>query len=242
MVQFQTSSYRPFVSSPAMSMPMCMRSRVPAVSHHTYIAQCDIFYFMTDTTQSFSFWDTVRQDAERIGYKVDPHAPFISRLLQVRRAMKNKFSFACVFWLRVNQLFVRNKSWRGQHRLRMWRQYRFANDISPYADIGPGLFLPHPVDVTIGGGISIGKNATIYNGVTIVGIGVEHLPRLGDNVTVYTGAKIIKPVQIGDNSVIGALSLCNKDVPPNSTMYGIPPNVTIKPNDSLPTEINPSVR
>lgn len=196
---------------------------------------------MTVPVESYSFWDTLSADAARVGHKVDPHAPLIPRLLQVRRAMKNKFSFACVFWLRVNQLFVRHKSWRGQHRLRMWRQYRFANDISPYASIGPGLFLPHPVDVTIGASATIGKNATIYNGVTIVGIEIPHLPRLGDNVTVYTGAKIIKSVEIGDNSVIGALTLCNRDVPPHSIMYGIPPNVTIKPNNNLLTETDPSI-
>ena len=191
---------------------------------------------MTDRAQPPSFWDTVRQDAHRVGFKVDPHAPLISRLLQVRRVIRHKPGFACVFWLRVNQLFVRNKNWPGQYRIRMWRMYRFANDISPYATIGPGLFLPHPTDVTIGASATIGENATIYNGVTIVGIEIPHLPRLGDNVTVYTGAKIIKSVEIGDNSVIGALSLCNKNVPPNSTMYGIPPHVTIKPNNGPPTE------
>ena len=197
---------------------------------------------MTDPTQPTSFWDTVQQDARRVGFVVDPRAPLFRRLLQARRAMKHKPGFACVFWLRVNQLFVHNKSWPGQYRLRMWRMYRFANDISPYAEIGPGLFLPHPVDVTIGASATIGKNATIYNGVTIVGIEIPHLPRLGDNVTVYTGAKIIKSVEIGDNSVIGALTLCNKDVPPNSIMYGIPPNVTIRPNDGPSTETEPPIR
>lgn len=197
---------------------------------------------MTEETLSFSFWDTVQQDARRVGFVVDPRAPLISRLLQLRRALRHKPGFACVFWLRVNQLFVRNKNWRGQYRIRMWRSYRFANDISPYAEIGPGLFLPHPTDVTIGASAAIGKNATIYNGVTIVGIGGAGLPRLGDHVTVYTGAKIIKDVTIGDNSVVGALTLCNKDVPADSIMYGIPPNVTIRPNDQEPTETEPPIR
>lgn len=120
--------------------------------------------------------------------------------------------------------------------------YRFANDISPYAEIGPGLFLPHPTDVTIGASASIGKNVTIYNGVTIVGIETPHMPRLGDHVTVYSGAKIIKAVHIGDNAVIGALTLCNKDVPPNNVMYGIPPNVTIKPYEGPITETEPPIR
>ena len=180
--------------------------------------------------QSNSFWDTVSQDAARVGFTFDLHSSLLSRLLQARRAIRLKPGFACVFWLRVNQLFIR-KGWRGQLRLRMWRQYRFANDISPYADIGPGLALPHPVDVTIGASVKIGKGATILNGVSIIGVDDAGLPRLGNNVTVYTGAKVIKPVQIGDNAIIGALTLCNRDVPPNSIMYGIPPNVTIRPKD-----------
>ncbi len=191
---------------------------------------------MADASPSFSFWDTVSQDAARVGFTVDPRVPLLSRLLQTHKAMRHKPGFACVFWLRVNQLFVRNKSWPGQYRLRMWRMYRFANDISPYADIGPGLFLPHPVDITIGGGVRIGGGATIYNGVTIVGISIQGLPWLGDNVTIYTGAKVIKGVRIGDNAVIGALTLCSKDVPADHVMYGIPPNVTIKPYDKLQAE------
>ena len=183
---------------------------------------------MTNGTQQFSFWDTVCQDATVAGFAIDPNAPLISRILQTRRAMRHRPGFACVFWLRVNHLFVR-KGWRGQFRIRMWRQYRFANDISPYADIGPGLLLPHFIDVTVGASAKIGKNVTLLNGVTVAGTETPHLPELGDNITIYTGAKVIKPIRIGDNCIIGALSLCNKDIPSNSIMYGIPPNVTIKP-------------
>ena len=143
--------------------------------------------------------------------------------------MKNKIGFACVFWLRVNQLFM-SRNWKGQSRLYLWRQYRFANDISPYADIGPGLWIPHPNDIMIGACAKIGKNVTIYNGVTLVGLKEHpHLPCLEDNVIVYTGAKIIRPITVGEGSVIGALALCTHDIPAQSVMYGIPPNVTVKP-------------
>ncbi|MFZ3043627.1 MAG: serine acetyltransferase [Minisyncoccia bacterium] len=178
-----------------------------------------------------SFWNTVCADAAVAGGTIHPEAPILSRLWQTRRLMRLRPGFACVFWLRVNQLWMR-KGWRGSFRLRIWRQYRFANDISLYADIGPGLLLPHPTDVTVGSAAKIGKNVTIYNGVTLGSKragGDADMPQLGDNVIVYTGAKLIGPVQVGDNSEIGALALCTKDVPSNSVMYGIPPNVTIKP-------------
>ncbi len=172
------------------------------------------------------FWDAVAQDVARFDIEFNLNSSTISRLLQARRVIRLKPGFACVFWLRVNQLFVR-KGWRGQLRLRMWRQYRFANDISPYADIGPGLLLLHPVDVTIGGNVKIGKNATIRNGVSIEGLKIKGLPCLGDNVTIGTGAKIIGPVRIGDNATIGVLTLCVKDVPPNSVLLSVPHNVTV---------------
>lgn len=186
---------------------------------------------MSTAIQPLSFWNTICQDAAAAGGVVDMNASLISRLWQVRKLMRFRPSFACVAWLRINQLFVR-RGWRGCFRIRIWRQYRFANSISEYADIGPGLFLPHPTDVTIGSTVKIGKNATIYNGVTL---GSKHfggdagMPHLGDNVIIYTGAKVIGAVLIGDGAEIGALSLCNKNVPPQNVMYGIPPNVTIRP-------------
>jgi serine O-acetyltransferase len=78
----------------------------------------------------------------------------------------------------------------------------------------------------------IGSNVTLYNGVTLgskrAGEAYE-MPTLGNNVTVYTGAKLFGGVRIGESVEIGALSLCTKDVPAHSVMYGIPPNVTVKP-------------
>jgi len=186
----------------------------------------DTLTIMTSGGHDYSFWDMVSEDAARVGCTINPHSPIISRLLQARRTINLKSGFACVFWLRVNQLWV-HKGWRGQLRIRMWRQYRFANDISPYADIGPGLLLPHPVDVTIGASVKIGRGATIRNGVSIEGGEKNGLPRLGDNVTVNTGAKIINSSQIGDNSVVGALTLCYEDVPPNSIVCSVPKNITI---------------
>lgn len=184
---------------------------------------------MNHQAPHYSFWETVSQDALQVNFKVDPRASFLTRLLQARRAMRTDIGFACVFWLRVNQLFTLKK-WPGKFRMHMWRQYRFGNCISPDATIGPGFRLGHISDIAIGGSATIGKRVTIYNGVTIVGISGTHLPKIGDDVTIFPGVKIIKPIMIGDNVIIGAMSLCNKDVPSNSIMYGIPPNVTVKPH------------
>jgi serine O-acetyltransferase len=178
-----------------------------------------------------SFWETVYADAAAAGHPINTQTSALKRLLQVRRVLRMRPGFASVFWLRVNQLAAR-KGWRGSFRLRIWRHYKFANDISEYAHIGPGLFLPHPIDVTIGSAVRIGNNAIIYNGVTLgskrVGDHSNAMPTLGDGVIVYTGAKLIGGITVGNNVEIGALALCVKDVPSNSVMYGIPPNVTVK--------------
>jgi len=177
-----------------------------------------------------SFWEVVAEDAKRAGGSIYPHSSFIARHWQAFKLRRFRPGFACVFWLRVNQRIARK---RFAVQLRNWRFYRFGNEISEFAHIGPGLLLPHPTDVTIGSASVIGSHATMYNGVTLGSKSIfetsVQMPTLGDNVVVYTGAKLIGGVHIGNNVEIGALSLCNKDVPANSVMYGIPPNVTIKP-------------
>lgn len=165
------------------------------------------------------FLSTIQKDALANG--LEP------TLKGIRQGLK-RINFSCVFWLRVNQLWIR-KGWRGARRLRQWRQYRFANDISPYAQIGAGFHLGHTVDITIGSSATIGENVTIYNGVTIVGMDGGRLPQIGDGVTIFTGAKIVKPVTIGDNCIIGALSLVRHDIPSNHIFYGLPPFTTLKP-------------
>lgn len=179
-------------------------------------------------TDTKSFWDDVCEDAAAAGTPIERKLSLISRLIRVWKLKRYRPSFACVFWLRVNQLWA-HKVWRGSTRLRVWRLYRFANNISEYAVIGPGLYLPQIAGVTICSQAIIGKRATISGGVSIgANKGKEGMPHLGDNVTVHTGAKIIGGIKIGSNSEIGALVLCYKDVPPDSTVFFIPQNVIMK--------------
>ena len=102
-------------------------------------------------------------------------------------------------------------------------------EIHPGATIGPGLFIDHGMGVVIGETSVIGKNVTLYQGVTLGGTGKEkgkRHPNIGDNVVVGTGAKILGNITIGDNSYIGANAVVLKDVPPNSTVVGVPGRVT----------------
>lgn len=98
-------------------------------------------------------------------------------------------------------------------------------EIHPGATIGEGLFIDHGTGVVIGETAELGNNVTLYQGVTLGGTGKEkgkRHPTVGNNVVVATGAKVLGSFKVGDNSKIGAGSVVLREVPPNSTVVGIP--------------------
>ena len=105
-------------------------------------------------------------------------------------------------------------------------------EIHPNAKIGRNLFIDHGMGVVIGETSEIGDNVTIYQNVTLGGISPsidterqrheKRHPTIGKNVVIGSGAQILGPIKIGDNSRIAANAVVVKDVPENSTMVGIP--------------------
>jgi serine O-acetyltransferase len=101
-------------------------------------------------------------------------------------------------------------------------------EIHPGAQIGPGLFIDHGMGVVIGETTVVGANCTLYQGVTLGGTSVKkekRHPTLGQNIVVGAGAKILGAIIIGDYSKIGAGSVVVTEVPPHSTVVGIPGRV-----------------
>lgn len=112
-------------------------------------------------------------------------------------------------------------------------------EIHPGARIGKGLFIDHGHGVVIGETAIIGDNVTIYQGVTLGGTGKEkgkRHPTVGDNVMISAGAKVIGSFTIGNNSRIGAGSVVLSEVPPNSTVVGVPGRVVKRDNIRVPYE------
>ncbi|MDE6674626.1 MAG: serine O-acetyltransferase [Acetatifactor sp.] len=112
-------------------------------------------------------------------------------------------------------------------------------EIHPGARIGKGFFIDHGNGVIIGETAVIGNNVTIYQGVTLGGTGKEHgkrHPTVEDNVMISAGAKVLGSFTIGANSKIGAGSVVLSEVPPGSTVVGVPGRVVKRNNQVLPRE------
>lgn len=104
-------------------------------------------------------------------------------------------------------------------------------EIHPGAIIGRGVFIDHGMGVVIGETAEVGDNVTIYQGATLGGTGKEHgkrHPTIRNNVVISAGAKVLGPFVVGENSKIGAGAVVLKEVPPNSTVVGVPGRVVEK--------------
>jgi serine O-acetyltransferase len=113
-------------------------------------------------------------------------------------------------------------------------------EIHPGAKIGRRFFIDHGMGVVIGETTEIGNDVTLYHQVTLGGTstkkGKRH-PTIGNNVVIGAGAKVLGPVKVGDNCKIGANSVVVKDVPPNSTVVGIPGKV-VRRDGIKPTKVD----
>ena len=129
---------------------------------------------------------------------------------------------------------------RGHYFWARWVSQRGVRktgiEIHPGARIGKGFFIDHGNGVIIGETTIIGDNVTLYQGVTLGGTGKERgkrHPTLGNNIMVGAGAKVLGSCTIGDNCKIGAGSVVLTDVPPDSTVVGVPGRVVRRYNMEL---------
>ncbi len=98
-------------------------------------------------------------------------------------------------------------------------------EIHPGASIGRRFFIDHGMGVVIGETAEIGDDVLMYQGVVLGGTSLEHKkrhPTLGNGVVVGSGATILGAIKIGDRSRIGAGSVVLQEVPPDTTVFGIP--------------------
>lgn len=116
-------------------------------------------------------------------------------------------------------------------------------EIHPGAKIGRRFFIDHGMGVVIGETCEIGDNVTVFQGVTLGGTGKEkgkRHPTIKDHALIATGAKVLGSITVGENSKIGAGSVVLKEVPPNSTVVGIPGKVVIQDGKKINRDLNHS--
>ena len=101
-------------------------------------------------------------------------------------------------------------------------------EIHPAAKIAAGVFIDHGHGVVIGETAEVGTGTVIYQGCTLGGTGKQtgkRHPTIGENCVISAGAKILGNITVGDGAKVGAGAVVLKDVPPNSTVVGVPARV-----------------
>ena len=133
-----------------------------------------------------------------------------------------------VMWHRLAHFFYKHNRKFIARWISQCTRFWTGIEIHPGATIGRGLFIDHGMGVVIGETAIIGDNCTIYQGVTLGGTGKEkgkRHPTLGNNVMVGSGAKVLGPFTVVDNSKIAAGAVVLSEVPPNSTCVGVPARI-----------------
>ena len=109
-----------------------------------------------------------------------------------------------------------------------WSRFWTGIEIHPGATIGRRLVIDHGMGIVIGETAEVGDDLLIYHGVTLGGTGKDQgkrHPTIGNNVLISTGAKVLGPFKVGDNSRIAANAVVLSEVPPDATAVGIPAQI-----------------
>ena len=112
-----------------------------------------------------------------------------------------------LIWHRVAHWFYLHRMFFIARLISQIARFFTLIEIHPGAQLGHGILIDHGYGVVIGETTVVGDNCTIYQGVTLGGVGTEkgkRHPTLGNNVTVGSGAKILGSFEVGDNCTIAA--------------------------------------
>ncbi|TCS94225.1 serine O-acetyltransferase EpsC [Hazenella coriacea] len=142
---------------------------------------------------------------------------------------------------RVAHFFYRKRWFLLARFISQINRFFTGIEIHPGAQIGSGCFIDHGMGVVIGETCEIGDYVTIYQGVTLGGTGKEkgkRHPTVEDHVMIASGAKVLGSIRVGRCSKIGAGSVVLKEVPPNSTVVGVPGRVVIQDGVRVQTDLD----
>ena len=176
-----------------------------------------------ELTLKFRWFARLRKDI-RVVFERDPAAKSILEVLFC-------YSGLHAIWIhRVSHALYLDGWIVAARFLSNFGRFLTGIEIHPGAKIGAGLFIDHGTGIVIGETAEIGRNVTLYQGVTLGGTGKEtgkRHPTIGNNVVIATGAKVLGSFKVGDHAKIGAGSVVLKEVPPYATVVGIPGRVVV---------------
>lgn len=153
-----------------------------------------------------------RDPAARSAFEVWLYYPGVKAVMSWRRAHW--------FWSHGLKFLARGISQSARRRTGI--------EIHPGATIGHRLVIDHGMGVVIGETAELGDDVLLYQGVTLGGTGKDQgkrHPTIGNNVLIGSGAKVLGPFRVGDNSRIAAGAVVLSEVPPNATAVGVPARI-----------------
>ncbi len=169
-------------------------------------------------------FDTIREDIYSV-FDRDPAARSALEIFFCYPGLHAVWFYRVAHWLWIRELYF-----LGRFTSHLGR-FLTGIEIHPGAQIGKKFFIDHGMGVVIGETAEIGENVTLYHGVTLGGVTwdkVKRHPTIEDNVVIGSGAKVLGPFTVGKGSKIGSNSVVVKEVPPNSSVVGIPGRVVMQ--------------
>lgn len=180
------------------------------------------------------FWQTMKSDIDAV-FERDP-------------AARSKFEVVLTYsglhavWAhRVAHALYKRKLFLIARIISQLSRFFTGIEIHPGARIGKGFFIDHGMGVVIGETCEIGNHVTLFQGVTLGGTGKEkgkRHPTVEDYVIIASGAKVLGSMRIGRCSKIGAGSVVLQEVPPNSTVVGVPGRVVRQDGERVPADLD----
>ena len=178
-------------------------------------------------------FDLLKEDIQAIKDR-DPAAKSSLEILLLYPGLK-----AVRMYRRAHKHYLKGHSFRARY-ISQKAARKTGIEIHPGATIGRRLVIDHGSGIVIGETTELGVDVLIYQGVTLGGtgkdVGKRH-PTIGNRVMISAGSKVLGPIKIGDDSRGAAGALVLNDVPPNSTVVGVPAHLVRKNGKKV--EANP---
>jgi len=137
---------------------------------------------------------------------------------------------------RLGHAFYRRRLYFAARLVSHLSRFLTGIEIHPGAKIGEALFIDHGMGVVVGETAELGDNVTLYQGVTLGGTGKEkgrRHPTIEPGCVIGVGAKVLGAITVGRGSRVGAGAVVIKDVPPHSTVVGVPGRIVARDGERV---------